>query len=106
MRIDRALCCLRLVKTRSRAAALVEAGHIRRNGERVTRASQPVAAGDVLTVPLGKAVKIIELLSLPERRGPPAEALGCYRVLDPSPLDSGTQSAIAAATTPTGDPDT
>jgi len=96
MRIDRLLCHLRFTKTRARAQALVEAGHIRRNGQRVTRASQPVEAGDVLTVPLGRAVRVIELLALPERRGPASEAQACYRALDPD-----GQTAIAAAETVT-----
>ena len=52
MRIDRLLCHLRFVRTRSRATALVESGHLRRNGTRVARVSQPVEPGDVLTVPL------------------------------------------------------
>ncbi|WP_374407201.1 RNA-binding S4 domain-containing protein [Pelagerythrobacter sp.] len=92
MRIDRLLCQLRFFKTRSRAQALVEAGHVRKGGQRVVRASQPVGPGDVLTFPLGKGVRVIELLALPERRGPAAEARACYRVLDP-----GGQSAIAGS---------
>ena len=83
MRIDRLLCFLRFCRTRSRAADLVADGHIRRNGERVTRASQPVAVGDVLTIPLGKTVRLIEILALPDRRGPSREAQACYRPLDP-----------------------
>ncbi len=92
MRIDRLLCHLRFVKTRARAQTLVEAGHVRRNGQRVMRASQPVAPGDVLTFPIGKAVRVIELLELPTRRGPASEAQACYRALDPE-----GQTAIAAA---------
>ncbi|UVI39967.1 RNA-binding S4 domain-containing protein [Qipengyuania spongiae] len=91
MRIDRLLCMLRFCRTRSRAASLVGEGHLRRNGERVVRASQPVAVGDVLTIPVGNAVRLVEVLALPDRRGPPSEAQSCYRVLDPK-----GQSAIAA----------
>ncbi len=72
------------MRTRSRAAAFVKEGHLRRNGERVTRPSQPVEVGDVLTLPLGEAVRLIEVLELPERRGPVREAQSCYRVLDPN----------------------
>ena len=91
MRLDRLLCYLRFVRTRSRAQALVEAGHIRRNGKRVERASQPIAPGDVLTLPLGNAVGVVKIEHLPERRGPAGEAQACYRALDPT-----GQSAIAA----------
>lgn len=83
MRIDKLLCQLRFAKTRGLAHDLVIAGHVRRNGARVTRASQPVAVGDTLTLPLPAGVRVIELLALPSRRGPPAEAQACYRVLDP-----------------------
>lgn len=83
MRIDLALYRLRLARSRSIASGIVEAGHVRRNGERVTRVSTPVATGDVLTFPIGRQVRIIEILSLPSRRGPATEAQACYRMLDP-----------------------
>jgi ribosome-associated heat shock protein Hsp15 len=82
MRLDKLLWFLRLAKTRSAAQALVASGHIRLNGKRVERTSQAVSTGDVLVVPLPRGVSVIELITLPERRGPPAEAQGCYRVLD------------------------
>tara|TARA_B100001167_G_C16755397_1_gene298478 strand:- start:438 stop:671 length:234 start_codon:yes stop_codon:yes gene_type:complete len=74
---------LRFSRTRSAAQKLVEEGHIRLNGERVVRGSRDVAVGDVLTLPLGKAVRLVEVLALPERRGPPRDAQECYRELDP-----------------------
>ncbi|MFN6936401.1 MAG: RNA-binding S4 domain-containing protein [Tsuneonella sp.] len=83
MRIDKLLWQLRLTKTRSQAQALVLAGHIRRNGGRVVRTSQDIATGDTLTLPLPSGVRVIEVLALPVRRGPPVEAQACYRALDP-----------------------
>ena len=83
MRLDRLLCTLRFVRTRSAARKLIEEGHIRKNGERVLRASRDVVAGDILTLPIGKGVKLVEVLALPEHRGPPREAQECYRELDP-----------------------
>ena len=85
MRIDKLLWFPRLAKTRGIAQHLVEAGHLRLNGRRVERAHQKVGAGDVLTVPLGPRIRIVEVLSLPERRGPAPEAQSCYRVLDELP---------------------
>ncbi|RZJ99448.1 MAG: RNA-binding S4 domain-containing protein [Novosphingobium sp.] len=82
MRIDKLLWYLRLAKTRSLAQALAEEGHIRLNSRRIDRAHQKVAPGDVLTLPLGPRVRVIELLVLPTRRGPAPEAQSCYRVLD------------------------
>ncbi len=77
------LCHLRFVRTRSAAQRLVEEGHIRRNGERVTRGSQDIRIGDILTIPLGGLVRLVEILALPDRRGPAREAQACYRELDP-----------------------
>jgi ribosome-associated heat shock protein Hsp15 len=82
MRIDKLLWYLRLTKTRGQAQTLAESGHIRLNGRRVERSHQKIAAADVLTLPLGERVKVIELLCLPNRRGPPPEAQSCYRELD------------------------
>ena len=84
MRIDRLLCALRFVRTRSSARKLIDEGHVRLNGERVVRASREVIVGDVLTLPLGQKVRLIEVLAVPERRGPPREAQECYRELDPA----------------------
>lgn len=91
------LCNLRFVRTRSLAAKLASAGHLRRNGARVTRPSQEVAVGDVLTLPLGAAVRLVEVLALPEKRGPAREAQVCYRVLDqfgPTHLGEGQNTII------------
>ena len=56
--------------------------HIRRNGERVIRQDLEIAVGDVLTLPLRSRVLVIEIVALPDRRGPPSEARACYRPLD------------------------
>lgn len=90
MRIDRLLCYLHFVKTRSIAHRLIGEGHVRRNGQRVCRASQPVEEGDVLTIPLEESVLVARIFTLPTRRGPPAEAQLCYLTLDPQ-----AQTAIA-----------
>jgi len=82
MRIDKLLWYLRLAKTRNIGQAMAEAGHIRLNGRRIERAHQKITAGDVLTIPLARTVCVIEVLALPDRRGPAPEAQSCYRVLD------------------------
>ena len=91
MRIDKLMWFLRLSKSRAAARELVTAGHIRINRQRTSRAAQAVKPGDILVVPLGNGVQVIELLALPVRRGPPAEAQGCYRA-----LDAGAANPIAA----------
>lgn len=84
MRLDRWLVYCRFARTRSRAAAWIEEGHIRRNGAHAHRSSECVHIGDVLTLPIGSEVRIVEVLSLPERRGSPKMARSYYRDLDRS----------------------
>ncbi len=90
MRIDRLLYALRFAKSRTFAQRWIAASHIRRNGERVLRQDLDLAIGDVLTLPLRSKVLVIELLDLPERRGPASEARACYR-----PLDAGRANGLA-----------
>jgi ribosome-associated heat shock protein Hsp15 len=82
MRLDRLLCYLRFTKTRGAAQRWIAEGHIRRNGQRVTRQDQAIGVGDVLTLPLRTQVLPIRIVSLPLRRGPAAEARACYHPLD------------------------
>ena len=58
-----------MVRTRTAAAALVNAGNVRLNGARVTAASQPVKSGDVVTIALDRAVRIVKVTGFAERRG-------------------------------------
>lgn len=82
MRIDRFLFFIRLVKSRTLAQALVEAGHMRIDGKRITKPSEEVREGSIVALPLHGRVRILEVLSLPARRGPAAEARACYREVD------------------------
>ena len=70
IRLDKLLWFLRFARSRSVAQAMVEAGHIRLDGRRVTRSSCAVHAGATLVLPVGERIEVIRLLSLPLRRGP------------------------------------
>jgi len=85
VRIDKLLWFLRFARSRTLAQAMAQEGHVRLNGKRVDKAHQQVASGDVLTLPLARSVLVIEVLTLPNRRGPAPEAQSCYRVLDETP---------------------
>ena len=82
MRIDRFLHCIRLVKSRTLAQALVEAGHVRLDGRRVDKVSEPVRVGSVLALPLRGQVRVLRVLALPDRRSPAAEARTFYQEID------------------------
>ena len=94
MRIDKLLWYLRLARSRTAAQTIAEEGHIRINGRRVDRAHCKVTVGDVLTLPIGQGVQVIELLALPGRRGPASEAWAHYRVLDGTAADPIAAGAI------------
>src|SRR5437660_418611 len=68
-RIDKWLWHARVVRTRSSAAALVDQGHVRLNGARVSANSQPVKVGDVVTIALDRTVRVMKVIGFAERRG-------------------------------------
>jgi ribosome-associated heat shock protein Hsp15 len=102
LRIDKLLWFLRFARTRGVAQAMVGAGHIRLNGRRIERAHQGISVGDVLVLPLPLGVRVVEVLALPQRRGPASDAQGCYRVLDEARINP--LAAGAVATLAEGDP--
>jgi len=83
MRIDRLLVYLRFARTRSAARDMIEGRALRCNRKHVHRVSEMIAIGDVLTMMVANEVRVIEVLSLPERRASPALAKCHYRELDP-----------------------
>ncbi len=70
-----------MVKARSSAAALVEAGHVRINGIREKAPGHAVKAGDVLTVALDNSVRILKVVAFAERRGDATAARVLYEDL-------------------------
>jgi len=80
-RIDKWLWHARMVRTRSDASALTQAGHVRLNGRRVTAASQPVRVGDVVTLALDRVVRVVQVEGHCEKRGDAAAARVLYRDL-------------------------
>src|SRR5262249_35508150 len=62
-RIDKWLWHARVVRTRTAAAELAAAGHVRINGRRVDAPSHAVRAGDVVTVALDRAVRVLKVVA-------------------------------------------
>jgi ribosome-associated heat shock protein Hsp15 len=73
-RVDKWLWHARVVKTRSLAADIVEAGQVRRNRERLAKSSDQVKPGDVMTITLPSRVLVLRVKAHAERRGSPADA--------------------------------
>ncbi len=80
-RIDKWLWHARVVKARSSAAALVEAGHVRLNGVRERAPGHAVKAGDVLTIGLDNSVRVLRVVGFAERRGDATAARVLYEDL-------------------------
>jgi len=68
-RLDKWLWHARVVKARTSAAALIEAGHVRINGVREKSPGHAVKLGDVLTVGLDNSVRVLKVTGFSERRG-------------------------------------
>ncbi|MBO9479118.1 RNA-binding S4 domain-containing protein [Shimia sp. R11_0] len=83
MRADKWLWQARFFKTRSLSAKVITGGHLRVNGSKVAKASYGVTAGDVLTFPQAKKIRVVKVLALGERRGPASEAQKLYEDLTP-----------------------
>jgi ribosome-associated heat shock protein Hsp15 len=82
VRIDRYLHCIRLVKSRTLAQAVVDEGHVRIDGRRVEKPSEEVRVGSMIALPLHGRIRVLRVLSLPERRGPAPEARLCYEEIE------------------------
>jgi len=100
-RLDKWLWHARVVRSRTGAAALVAAGHVRVNGERTRSASRAVRTGDVLTVALDRRVRVLQVAGFAERRGSADEARGL--LVDLTAGDNGRESAEIAGRKGRGD---
>ncbi len=78
VRLDKWLWHARFFKTRSQAAAFCALGKLRINRRLTDKPSAAVRVGDVLTFARGDVVRVVEVVRLGARRGPPAEARGLF----------------------------
>lgn len=87
VRIDKWLWYARFFKTRGLAARLCAAARIRVDGRVIDKPHVPVRVGQVLTFPQARRVRVVRVLGLGMRRGPPAEAQALYEDLsDDAPV--------------------
>ncbi|MDW6021959.1 RNA-binding S4 domain-containing protein [Mesorhizobium sp. BAC0120] len=96
-RIDKWLFFARVVKSRSLAAKLVQAGRVRVNRDKVEQAAHGVKPGDVLTITLDRRVLVYRVTACGTRRGPAEEARRLYEDVSPPAAD---RSAPPDATPP------
>ena len=82
-RLDKWLVVARFARTRSLAQTLVQQGHVRLDGKRVTDGARKLRAGDVLTLALPHATTVVRVRAGAEKRGSFAVARELYEVLVP-----------------------
>ena len=90
-RLDKWLWFARFARTRTAAQALVTEGRVRINRERTTNAARAVRAGDVITVAIGRDVRVVRITAFAERRGGADEASRLYDDLAPRPVVAGAE---------------
>ncbi|RNF33470.1 RNA-binding S4 domain-containing protein [Paracoccus methylarcula] len=78
LRLDKWLFHARLFKSRGLAAARIEAGGVRLNGQPCRKPGRVVRPGDRLVVSAHGRVRIFDIIALGERRGPASEAQTLY----------------------------
>jgi ribosome-associated heat shock protein Hsp15 len=86
MRLDVFLWRARFFKARTNATEAVEkqGARIERDGQvrRIDKPATPVEPGDILSFRTPSGPKLVRILSLPARRGPPSEAALCYEAIE------------------------
>lgn len=86
MRLDVFLWRARFFKTRTSATEAVEGrgARIERDGQvrRIDKPATPVELGDILSFRAPSGARLVRILSLPTRRGPPSEAALCYEAIE------------------------
>jgi ribosome-associated heat shock protein Hsp15 len=83
LRIDKWLWHARFFKSRTAASKLCAGGRVRVNREVIGKAHHAVRAGDIITFPQGRTIRVVEVVALGERRGPATEAQTLYNDLTP-----------------------
>lgn len=76
-RIDKWLWHVRFFRTRSQAADAVSGGKVKVDGERV-KPGHALRVGQRVSVTLGERGIEVDVLALPDRRGPATAAQACY----------------------------
>ena len=83
LRLDKWLWHARFFKSRSLAAKVCASGKVRVEGTPTDKSRHKVRAGDVLTFPWGRHIRVVRVLALGRRRGPAPEARSLYEDLKP-----------------------
>ncbi|QNT78544.1 RNA-binding S4 domain-containing protein [Entomobacter blattae] len=84
IRLDLWLWYIRFTRTRSLCTQAIATNSIRVNGQHAQKPHHKIKVGDILTLPHHAGslhIQTIQVLSLPQKRGSPAEASQFYTIL-------------------------
>ena len=99
-RLDKWLWFARVIKSRTQAAGLVTSGKVRVNRAKVDKPAHVLRLGDVVTVAVGRKVRVLKVLAPGVRRGPASEAQELFEELTPatpSPIADPARPAVPLA---------
>ena len=86
MRLDVFLWRARFFKARTSATEAIDrsGARIERDGQvrRIDKPASPIVPGDIVSFRAPSGAKLVRILSLPARRGPPSEAASCYEAIE------------------------
>lgn len=82
-RLDKWLWYARIVKTRTLAQKLIEAGNVRIDANRITQPAHKIDVGMVLTITYAERLRVLKVRDTGMRRGPAPEAQLLYEDLTP-----------------------
>jgi ribosome-associated heat shock protein Hsp15 len=94
-RIDRWMCAVRLVKTRTAAAQLCDAGHVLVNGN-TAKPSTKIRAGDRVDALIAGRERVLEVVRAIESRVGAPVAVTCYVDHSPPPVVTEVRPGIMA----------
>ena len=83
IRLDQYLYYIRLFKSRNLASKFISSNRLRVSGHVTQKPHRLVSTGDVLTLLVNDKLKILEVINIPNRRGPYLESLNFYKDLTP-----------------------
>ncbi len=98
LRLDKWLWYARFFKSRSIATRALAGGGVRVNRQLIAKPHATVKVDDVVTFPLGRHIRVIQVLALGTRRGPAPEARTLYEDLSPPAARASPASATADST--------
>lgn len=94
-RLDKWLWCARFFRHRADAQRLCESRHLRLDGRIIEKAHALVRVGSVLSFPCGRAVVVVRVLQLAQRRGSTIDAKTLFQDLSPAKKAAISATAVA-----------